>query len=117
MILFLLRWAATLAAAFLAGKLASRFRLPAILGWLIAGMLLGPHAAGLLPQAVLDETWYRTTIMWMQCAFGIMLGSELIGRKLKRSGKALLVTTLTQTMGTFLLVSAAIVLPYVSGLA
>ena len=112
MILFLLRWAATLAAAFLAGKLASRVRLPAILGWLIAGMLLGPHAAGLLPQAVLDEAWYRTTIMWMQCAFGIMLGSELIGRKLKRSGKALLVTTLTQSMGTFLLVSAAFALVF-----
>ena len=112
MILFLLRWAATLTAAFLAGKLASRVRLSAILGWLIAGMLLGPHAAGLLPQAVLDEAWYRTTIMWMQCAFGIMLGSELIGRKLKRSGKALLVTTLTQSMGTFLQVSAAFALVF-----
>lgn len=45
-------------------------KLPAILGWLIAGMILGPHAVGLLPQEVLDASWYRAVIMWMQCAFG-----------------------------------------------
>lgn len=45
--------------------------------------------------------------MWMQCAFGVMLGSELIWKRLKRSGKALIVTTLTQSLGTFAFVSIA----------
>ena len=31
-----------IAAAFLAGKFVSKLRLPSILGWLIAGMALGP---------------------------------------------------------------------------
>lgn len=63
--------------AAIAGKLISKIKLPAILGWLIVGMLLGPHAAGLLPQAALDEKWYQLIIMWMQCAFGLMLGAPL----------------------------------------
>ena len=101
------QWLLVLAAAFIAGKLISKIKLPSILGWLIVGMLLGPHAAGLMPQAVLDAEWYKTIIMWMQCAFGVMLGTELIWKKLKHSGKALIVTTLTQYLGTFAVVSLA----------
>ena len=45
--------------------------------------------------------------MWMQCAFGVMLGTELIWKKLRSYGKALVVTTLTQSLGTFAVVSLA----------
>lgn len=99
MMLFL-RWVAVLVLATLAGKLIAKLRLPAILGWLIAGMLLGPHAAGLMPQTVLETEWYRTVIMWMQCAFGLMLGTELVWNRMKASGRALIVTTLFQSLGT-----------------
>ena len=105
MILYLLQWLAVLAAAFLAGKLMAKIKLPAILGWLIVGMFLGPHAVGLMPQAVMDAPWYRVIIMWMQCAFGLMLGTELIWKRLRNYGKALIATTLTQSLGTFALVS------------
>ena len=47
--MMLLRWILVLVIAFFAGKLISKLKMPAILGWLIAGMLLGPHAAGLMP--------------------------------------------------------------------
>ncbi|MGN0534991.1 MAG: cation:proton antiporter [Eubacterium sp.] len=104
MILFL-RWICVLILAAIAGKLISKIKLPAILGWLIVGMLLGPHAAGLLPQAALDEKWYQLIIMWMQCAFGLMLGTELVWKKIKSYGKALIVTTLSQSLGTFFLVT------------
>ncbi len=101
----LLQWLAVLALAALAGRLISKLRLPSILGWLVVGMLLGPHAAGLMSQAVLDAGWYKTVIMWMQCAFGLMLGTELVWSKLKCYGKGLIVTTLTQSLGTFFFVS------------
>ncbi|MGN0347155.1 MAG: cation:proton antiporter [Lachnospiraceae bacterium] len=107
MVFNLIRWIAVLVLAFAAGKLMSKIKMPAILGWLIAGILLGPHAVRLLPQTVLDAKWYKIILIWMQCAFGVMLGSELIWSKLKRSGKALLVTTLFQSLGTFAVVSAA----------
>lgn len=89
------------------GKLMTKIKMPSILGWLIVGMILGPHAIKLMPQSVLDASWYKTIIIWMQCAFGVMLGSELIWSKLKASGKALIMTTLTQSLGTFAIVSLA----------
>lgn len=93
--------------AFVAGKLITKIKMPSILGWLIVGMILGPHAVKLIPQGVLDAVWYKTLIMWMQCAFGVMLGSELIWSKLKTSGKALIITTLTQSLGAFAVVALA----------
>ncbi|MGN0291496.1 MAG: cation:proton antiporter [Lachnospiraceae bacterium] len=105
MIWNILYWLATLLIAFLAGKAVSKLKLPAILGWLLAGMLLGPHAIGLLPDKVLDMAWYKAVITWMQCAFGLMLGTELVWNKIKNYGKALVVTTLTQSLGTFAVVS------------
>ena len=107
MMIHVLRWLAVLVLAFTAGKLITKIKMPSILGWLIVGMLFGPHALRLLPQDVLTAGWYQTIVMWMQCGFGVMLGTELIWKKLKHSGKALIVTTLTQSLGTFAVVSLA----------
>ena len=49
-LLDLLRLLASILIAFLAGKLISRLKLPSILGWLIAGMILGPHGLSLVSQ-------------------------------------------------------------------
>lgn len=51
MILLMLRWILVLVIAHFAGRLITKLKMPAILGWLIAGMMLGPHAAGLLPHS------------------------------------------------------------------
>lgn len=101
----ILRWIITLVLAVIAGKLVSKIKLPSILGWLIIGMFFGPHALGLMFQPILDAAWYKTIIMWMQCAFGLMLGTELVWKKLKSYGKGLIVTTLTQSFGTFFFVT------------
>ena len=50
----ILRLLAVMVLAFGAGKLASKLKMPVILGWLIAGMVLGPHALNLLDQQTLD---------------------------------------------------------------
>lgn len=106
------RWLICLLLAALCGKLMSKLKMPAILGWLIAGMMLGPYGLGLLPESLLQAAWYKTIIIWMQCAFGLMLGTELILKKLKQSGKALIVTTLMQSLGTFALVSLVFALVF-----
>lgn len=100
-----LRWISVLLVAFIAGKFIAKLKMPSILGWLIVGMILGPHAVDLMPQEVIDSQWYKLIITWMQCAFGLMLGTELIWKKIKSYGKALIVTTLMQSLGTFLFVS------------
>lgn len=58
MILHILRWILTLILAVFAGKAMQKLKMPAILGWLIAVMALGPHALNLLPQKLLDATLY-----------------------------------------------------------
>ena len=50
MILQILKLLIAILLAFLSGKLISKLKLPSILGWLIAGMILGPHALSLINQ-------------------------------------------------------------------
>ena len=53
-ILLVVRWAAVLFFAMMAGKLIAKVKMPAILGWLIAGMLLGPYGLSLLSEGILN---------------------------------------------------------------
>ncbi len=60
MIGLILRWILAIVIAFFIGKLVSKLRLPAILGWLIAGMLLGPYALQLMPNEWIGTAYYQT---------------------------------------------------------
>jgi Kef-type K+ transport system membrane component KefB len=106
MILLILRWIAAMAIAFIFGKLVSKLKLPSILGWLIGGMVLGPYAFSLLPDELINAAWYENTIHVLECAVGLMIGTELVWKRIRKYGKALLITTLTQSLGTFAVVSA-----------
>ncbi|WP_019850092.1 cation:proton antiporter [Desulfitobacterium sp. PCE1] len=104
-ILMILRlWAAVVLAVF-AGRLVAKIKLPSILGWLIAGMVLGPYALGLIHQPLLDAGWYKTLMRILECGIGLMIGTELVWKTIKKSGKQIIVTTLTESMGTFVLVT------------
>ncbi|MGN8808110.1 cation:proton antiporter [Absicoccus porci] len=103
--MLIIRWLLTLVCAFLIGRLMTKIHMPSILGWLIAGMALGPHALAWMPQTILDSNWYNWIQDILSVGVGLMLGTELIWKKLKRYGSALLITTLTQSLGTFLIVS------------
>ena len=91
--------------ALIAGKLISKLKLPAILGWLIAGMIMGPHAIGLLSNSLLEEPWFNTVESLLECVVGLMIGTELIWSQMKKAGKQILVTTITESLGTFFVVS------------
>ena len=106
MILLILRLLATIGIAYLVGKLVSKVRLPSILGWLLAGMILGPHAFGLMNNELLNAIWFQDFVHILECAVGLMIGTELVWSQIKKYGKSLIITTLTQSLGTFLLVSA-----------
>lgn len=105
MVVLMLRWAVAVVIAFFIGKVVSKLKLPAILGWLISGMFLGPYALNLLPDTLINTTLYQIIIHVLECAVGFMIGTELVWKRLKAYGKALIITTLTQSLGTFMLVS------------
>jgi Kef-type K+ transport system membrane component KefB len=102
---FVLRLFAAIVFAVLIGKLVSKIKLPSILGWLITGMILGPHALALINETILDAAWYQSMVHILECAVGLMIGTELVWKKIKKSGKAIVLTTFTQSIGTFLVVS------------
>lgn len=105
MFLFIIRWIITIITAFFIGKLVSKLKLPSILGWLIAGMILGPHALSILDNTILEAGWYENIVHILECVVGLMIGTELVWKKIKKSGKSIIITTLTQSLGTFILVS------------
>jgi len=100
MILLILRILVAIAIAFIVGKLVSKIKLPAILGWLLTGMILGPHAFG-----VVNAHWYEPIMHILECVVGLLIGTELVWKKIKKSGKQIIITTLTQSLGTFFVVS------------
>ena len=102
----LLRLLLAVAAAYLMGKLVSKLKLPAILGWLLTGMVLGPHALGLVDQALLDAEWYNVAESVMECTAGLMIGTELVWKRMRRSGAQIVVMTLAESLGTFVCVAA-----------
>lgn len=105
MIVNILRLFALLATAFVIGKLVTKLKLPAILGWLIAGMLLGPYLAGVVGVELIESQWYQIFVKIFECFAGVMIGSEIIFKKIAKSGKQIGVITVTQSAGTFLFVT------------
>lgn len=53
----------------------------------------------------MDNLWYQNIMRILECGVGLMIGTELVWNKIKKSGRAIVITTLTQSLGTFLIVS------------
>ena len=106
-IILLMGFLMAMVIAFAFGKLVSKIKLPAILGWLIVGMILGPNAVGLISGELINAPWFSILIDLLECIFGLMIGTEMIMKELKKAGSQIIVTTITESFGTFLVVSLA----------
>lgn len=117
MIISILKVFALICTALICGKLTARLKLPAILGWLIVGILFGPYLAGVVTMDITEALWYKIAIKFFEAIAGVMIGREIILKKLASSGKQIIGITVIQSIGTFLFVSLvfAIVLT-ISGL-
>ena len=76
--------------ALFVSKLVSKLKLPSI---------LGPHALSLVSQELLDAAWYQSVVHVLECVVGLMIGTELVWNKSKKSGRSIIITTLTQSLG------------------
>lgn len=108
----IIKWILCIVFAFVVGKLITKIKLPAILGWLIAGMIVGPNALGIMSNEFLVTSGYEVILHILECAVGLMIGTELVWNRIKKSGTALIITTLTQSLGTFVLVTLAFALVF-----
>lgn len=100
-----LRLFAVFCVALIVGKLVSKLRLPAILGWLIAGVVFGPYLTNIVTLEIMDALWYKITIKIFECFAGVMIGREIIFKKIAKSGKQIIGITFVQSIATFLFVS------------
>lgn len=107
MMIGVLRVFAILCTASVCGKLVSKLKLPAILGWLIAGIVFGPYLAQVVTLDTTNALWYTVCIKFFECFAGVMIGREIIFKKIASSGKQILGVTFIQSIGTFLFVTAA----------
>lgn len=89
------------------GKLVAKVKLPAILGWLITGMIIGPYALGLMSNNMINSSWFHIVINVGEVAVGLLIGTELIWEDLKKSGKQLLILCFTEAFGAFIAVTLA----------
>ncbi len=105
MVIGLFRIFAVLCAASVCGKFVSRMKLPSILGWLIAGIIFGPYLAGVVTLNITDALWYHIFIKFFECFAEVMIGREIIFKKIARSGKQIVGITFVQSIGTFLFVT------------
>ena len=85
----------------------SKLKLPAILGWLIAGIVFRPFLAEVVTLDITNTLWYKVFIKLFECFAGVMIGRDIIFKKLANSGRQIIVITLVQSIGTFLFVTAA----------
>ena len=112
MVTGLLRIFAIICAAFVCGKLVSKLKLPSILGWLIAGIVFGPYLAQVVAPDIMNSTRYKVMIKVFECFAGVMIGREIIFKKIAKSGKQIVGITFIQSIGTFLFVSAVFLIVF-----
>lgn len=93
--------------AIFVGKLVAKVKLPAILGWLITGMIIGPYALGFMSNDMMNKPWFHILINLGEVSVGLMIGTELIWKDLKESGKQILVICFTEALGAFFVVTLA----------
>ncbi len=91
------------------GQLAERFKIPAVTGYLVAGLVLGP-ITHLVSLESLHSYKYIGDIALGFIAFQV--GNELWFGKLKKSGMKIAIITIIQALGTTGIVTVAL-LPFV----
>ena len=105
MMISVLKIFALLCTALICGKLTAKLKLPAILGWLIAGVVFGPYLVGIVTAEITDAMWYKIAVKFFEAFAGVMIGREILLKKLASSGKQIIGITAIQSIGTFLFVS------------
>lgn len=98
--------------ALVVGKIVAKVKLPAILGWLITGVVFGPYLVGVVTSDVVNADWYKITIKAFECFAGVMIGREIMFKKLAKTGKQIIGITFVQSIGTFLFVSLVFALVF-----
>ncbi len=93
---------------FIGGKLVRQLRLPGVVGYLLAGLVLGPSFLNVFSPSLLVQLNIFTSLALSLVAF--MIGSQMKLSTLKEMGKGIGVVTLLESFGAFLVVATGVYL-------
>lgn len=99
----LLTLAVILLSGFLVTRLTKLLKLPNVSGYIIAGILIGPHLLNLVPQSILDGMGFVSDIALAFIAFGI--GRFFKKETLKETGGSVILITLSEALLAGILVT------------
>ncbi len=91
-----------LLAGYVGGKVARLAKLPAVAGYIIMGIILGPSFINLVPVD-LNEALGAIRVLGL-ALIALIIGGELQYEKLKRLGPSIVIITLAQVFGAFIVV-------------
>lgn len=94
----------SIVAAFLTGQLFRKIKIPQVVGFIIAGLLLGPSFLNLLPDELNAGLTFVSEIALGLIGFDI--GGHLHFAELRKLGKSILFIVVLEAFGAFLLVGA-----------
>ncbi|MDU2197722.1 MAG: cation:proton antiporter, partial [Peptostreptococcaceae bacterium] len=77
------------------------------LGWLLTDMIIGPHALNWMDSSIIDAQWFHILSNIGEVFVGMLIGTELILKELKKSGKQILIICLFEGITAFIFVSVA----------
>lgn len=86
----------------LCGKMMNRFKVPAVAGYIIGGLLLGSSVLNIVSGEMIEKMSFLSDFALCIIAFNI--GSELELSVIKQLGKSIFVIAFFEAMGAFLLV-------------
>lgn len=93
---------------FSVGQVARYLRMPQVVGFIIAGVLLGPALLGLIPAELSDSLTFVTELALG--LIGFEMGEHLRFGELRHMGRCILIVVMFQALGAFLLVFSGVYL-------
>lgn len=106
--IFLLYTGITLIVGYGFGKLVEMAKLPAITGYIIAGVFLGPSVLNLVDDTILNN--FNIILNVVLGIIAYQIGTELWIPKVKKSGKSIMIITSVQALGTAAIVFLSVYL-------
>jgi Kef-type K+ transport system membrane component KefB len=99
--------AVILFAGMIMAKVVSKFKLPNVTGYLIAGLIIGPSILGIIPKESADKLSIVSEAALSFIAYSI--GSEFNIQNLKKIGKGIITITVFEALGATVLVDLSMI--------
>ncbi len=94
--------------AILFGQLMNKFKIPAVAGYVVAGLVIGVSGFKFVDNATIEKLGFLSDLALGIIAFNI--GSELKFSEIKKLGKPIFIIALCEALGAFILVTGAMLL-------